>query len=134
MGIVRRNVEIEEWIIPYSQNWQFLTDPDYHQLINRWKQHFWHCIETARRNPHGDKAKYKLQELLPFDCYVFSGIKVDVAANMGGKTPFGYFVEELSQINWDLCRSEETIIAAKDFSFMVVCSHEEGFETFYENR
>ncbi len=75
----------------------------------------------------------KFQSFLPASCYIFSGIRVETAANMGGKISQGYFSEGLIKIDWDLCISEEIIISAQDFSYTIVCSHEEGYETFYES-
>ncbi len=84
VGLVRQNIDIVNWISHSSQEWSPLIDKEFHQLITNWKKSFWHNVEIKSRSPYGDKARFKFQKTLPINGYVFSGIKVEIAANMGG--------------------------------------------------
>jgi hypothetical protein len=132
VGLVRQNIDIVNWISHSSQEWSPLIDKEFHQLITNWKKSFWHNVEIKSRSPYGDKARFKFQKTLPINGYVFSGIKVEIAANMGGNFPQAYWVKGLTKIDWDLCINQELIISDKDFSYTIICSHEEGYETYYE--
>lgn len=133
MGLVRQNRDIENWLNLSSQGWYALNDEAFHQLVADWKASFWRNVEIKQRVPYGDKALLKFQNTLPIDGYIFSGIRVETAANMGGCFPLGYYVKGLTQIDLDLCATLELIVSDQDFLYTIVCSHERGCETLYDN-
>ena len=64
MALVRENSDVEEWVGEFSNNWMLLTDKEYHQLIQNWKELFCQIIETRQRSPYGGKAQIKFNNIL----------------------------------------------------------------------
>lgn len=132
MSFVRSCLDVENWLSEASAHWQIISDREYRELISNWKKSFWQCIETKQQHQHGLKAQTKLKSILPVNAYIFSGLKVEAAANMGGNYPSGYLVQGLSSIDWSLCKLHELIVTDVEFGHTLICSHEDGYEQFYE--
>ena len=132
MSLVRKCIDVENWLSKSSTDWLIIPDDEYRKLISNWKKSFWHEIEARCQNQHGIKAQLKLQNVLPINAYIFSGIRVEAVANLGGNYPLGYFVKELSEVDWSLCQMQELIITDAEFIHTMVCSHEDGYEQYFE--
>lgn len=130
---MRRDVKIENWLSESSRDWKLLSDNEYRQLISDWRNAFSNIIETMKRKPYGNKAQVLFQQKLPLDVYLFSGVRVNAVANMGGRGfPLGYCVTDLKQVDWNLCLPNELIITDIDFCNTMIGSHENGCEAYYK--
>ena len=132
MGQVKRLPELESWLTEHSVTWTLVTDVEYESLIRAWISTFRPIIESRGRYLSGRRAMKALESRLPCNVAIFSGLRIRVARNAGGRGLSGYNVESLSAIDISLARQLELIVVADNLAWGCSLSHEEGYEKFYE--
>ena len=135
MGIVKRNLRLEEFLSGLDCTWEPLPDSEY-KRINSEIHSF--LDSGAFRVLSGDKAFLKFSEFFPLHGYFFSSPRskfVDIYEFGGLNETFGYIVEGPPVLDREEIDSIECVIADYELSFVCTFSHEwQAFspEQFYE--
>ena len=126
MGILRAIPEIEAWLDTDATSWSVVSEPDYKALVRRWSETFAPLVAADAKCTKGGRAMVSLQARLPANVIVMSGMPVPDLCNTGGRGPAGFRVQGLRHVDRDWANSMELILAADDFSWAFVFSHEAG--------
>jgi hypothetical protein len=75
---------------------------------------------------HGRRAVEWLGSIFPADLILFSGLRLDRLANLGGLGPAAYSAEGLRRLPADLANRLELIVGPGDLAWSCVFCHEAG--------
>jgi hypothetical protein len=135
MGIVRALPDLEGWLDADADSWASLADQEYKTLVRHWSERFSPLIAAGASCLQGSRAMLSLENRLPADVYVLSGMRVPQLANMGGRGPAAYQAIGLRSIPRVSANRMELIVVSVDFTWSCVFSHEAGafvWEQLYE--
>jgi hypothetical protein len=136
MGIVRTLPNLESWLDTNADSWFALSDPEYKALVRRWTESYSHLLATRLpRHQQGYRAMLSLEDRLPANVFLFSGLKVPQLDNLGGSGPAAYRAIGLQRLSRDLANQLELIVSSEDLAWSCIFSHEAGawvWEQLYE--
>ncbi len=134
MGIVQTMPELEAWLDANANSWSSLADQGYKALVRRWSEVFLPLVAAGGARLQGSRAMLSLEERLPADVFVVSGLQVPRFANTGGYGTAAYEAE-LRCAPRDFANHLELVMISADFSWSCIFSHEAGtsvWEQLYE--
>lgn len=126
MGFVQAIPEIEAWLDADASSWSFLPDQEYKTLVRRWSECFIPHIAAGPSCFQGLDAIRSLEFRLPATVVLFNGFQVRRFANLGGGKASAYSAIGLRRLNRGLANRMELILAADDFAWSCIFSHEAG--------
>ena len=107
-----------------------LRDREYIDMMERWTTQFPLVNIPECYHKHDLKAITLLHSHLPRDVYAFTGVTVPYADNLGGRFLTAYFVRSLREIDINIAKEEELILADSALLWCVIFGHE-GSVLFY---
>lgn len=126
MGILRAIPEIEAWLDAVATSWSVVSESEYKALVRRWSETYAPLVVADAKCTKGGRAMVSLQARLPANVIVISGLPVPELCNTGGRGPAAFRAQGLMRVDRDWANSMELILAADDFSWAFVFSHEAG--------
>ena len=124
MGIVKRNLELENYFDEHECEWSLATDAQYKEVFNEVHE----FLDTGNYSTlTGDSAINRLISSLPLNCFIFSLPKTkffDIYTDAGPSNTFAYAVKNLKDIDRETLNSIECVVISEDISFACGLNHE----------
>ena len=124
MGIVKRSLELENFLDSHECEWLLATDRKYKEVFSEVHE-FLDAGEFSTQT--GDSAFNRLVISLPFNGFIISLPKTkyfNIYANGGPRNTFAYVVKNLKTIGRERLNSIECVLISHDVSFACGFSHE----------
>lgn len=124
MGIVKRNLVLEDYVRALGVTWELLSDREYQHV-----QAEVHAFLDggAYEFLSGDAAFNRLAESMSFDGFIFSSPTskfLGIYEGGGGGTTFAYLVKQVRELDRARINAIECVIADAALNFACVFSHE----------
>jgi hypothetical protein len=120
MGIIARDLHLEEYLDTYSKEWFLLSDKEYRTLIKEWKISFEERL-ISKSTVHLEKVNESLKSKFPINCFVFNCPNYGYLPNNQGadrQQTYAYKVNNLSSLDRNVLNSIGSILCSENFSFM----------------